>query len=217
MKFCKIITALFVMLSFCVSLGTTGEAADAAQIKTLHEKDKKYELNYFKISGIDSSAAKRINERVKAEADNFVQSVKAENKGNGNQTTAVMNYEIMLNDGWLSAVLYEYTYTKGAAHGMTYAKTFSFNLATGKELAYKDVADKSVPEINKLLDDSYKRGEIGLFPDFSGINEIPSDFYVDASGSAHLVFQLYEIAPYAAGIIDLDLKTGTGKILEQHR
>ena len=37
---------------------------------------------------------------------------------------------------------------------------------------------------------------------------MPENYYLDPDGSIHFLFQPYEIAPYAVGIIDLSMQNG---------
>lgn len=108
--------------------------------------------------------------------------------------------------GLLSLMVQTYTYT-GGAHGGTRVDTY--NVVNDK--------DASLLTLEKLLGSNYKelanaavKQAITAEPDrffssetlqFEGIGDSQS-FFMD-KGQAVLVFQQYEIAPYAAGIIEI--------------
>ena len=100
----------------------------------------------------------------------------------------------------ISFVMKFSTYT-GGAHGNVGIKTFNYDLKTGKELSLKDVSNISIKEINKEI---FKQAP-GLYQDFKGITEYPSNFYQDKYGKIVIIFAPYEIAPYAVGIIEIKI------------
>ena len=56
----------------------------------------------------------------------------------------------------------------------------------------------------KLREQSAQEG-IYLFEDALPLKKLPEYFYWDKNLHVHFIFQHYEIAPYAAGIIDVDI------------
>lgn len=108
-----------------------------------------------------------------------------------------------LNSGLLSLTVDYYQYT-GGAHGITERRPYNIDLATGKDLALKDLFTEGYDyagvinqEIKKQISaepDMYFDGDMG----FKGIGE-NQNYYLQ-SGNLVVYFQQYEIAPYAAGI-----------------
>ena len=49
-----------------------------------------------------------------------------------------------------------------------------------------------------------KENNLMLYDDFKGLEKLPENFYFDENFHLHVIFQQYEVAPYAVGIIDLD-------------
>ena len=49
-----------------------------------------------------------------------------------------------------------------------------------------------------------KREGIALFPDVKSLEKVPEDFYFDENLHVWFIFQQYDVAPYAAGIIEVD-------------
>ena len=129
------------------------------------------------------------------------------------------NYQVQYNrNGLLSVVLTDYQYA-GGAHGSTVQSSYTFDLATGKELALTDLMNSSggyTAYINKQIRSEIDRrvaaGNLYEFDPgkFTDIGANP-DYYLSDSGVV-LYFQQYEYFPYAAGIQEFtipydDLKT----------
>lgn len=114
-------------------------------------------------------------------------------------------------DGMFSVVLYLSTMYKGAAHPSTYARALTFdkdgNLVTWKEMLALDRASgKNALTLTNLRREAELQAGDKLYTDENLRDEIkafPREFFVDDAGSVHALFQQYEIAPYAAGFIDV--------------
>jgi predicted secreted protein len=108
-----------------------------------------------------------------------------------------------LNSRILSLTVDYYQYT-GGAHGITERRPYNIDLGTGQDLALKDLFTSNFDyrsvinkEISRQIDsnkDMYFEGDMG----FQGISE-DQDYYLQDDALV-VVFQQYEIAPYAAGI-----------------
>ncbi len=103
---------------------------------------------------------------------------------------------------------YHYQYT-GGAHGLTYKFSYNIDKETGqqlelndflarKDLTLKDVNDKIKEDIKANPGDYYS----GL--DFSGIRK-DQDYYLRDSVLV-IYFQQYEVAPYAFGFPEIEIK-----------
>jgi len=133
--------------------------------------------------------------------------------GEGEGESCDIGFETKLNNGrYLSLLSYTYTFVKGAAHPQ-YTKTgFTFDAVTGEKLPWKKVirdTDKEafkLEAINKkiLASPAAKKGY--LYQDFKGLKKLPENYYLDWKGVIHFVFQPYEIAPYATGLIDINME-----------
>ena len=116
-----------------------------------------------------------------------------------------------------SYIVYDYIYT-GGAHGLTGVTGFSFDVATGQQLSISDFGDEAtIAETAKtFIIDTINNSEASakdmLFQDdgvISGYEETIKEvfdgdtypeYYLDYRGIV-FVFQQYDIASYAAGII----------------
>ena len=110
-------------------------------------------------------------------------------------------------------VTYHYSnYYKGGAHPTTYKHALNLNTSSGNRMGLDYLTDVgsgnpqfSLENVSKKLREYAERKVIYLFPDALPLKKLPENFYWDKNLHVHLIFQHYEVAPYAAGIIDLDM------------
>nr|WP_081755997.1 DUF3298 and DUF4163 domain-containing protein [Paucisalibacillus sp. EB02] len=110
-------------------------------------------------------------------------------------------YEIKNNQrDVLSISLTNYTYHDKAAHGMTYIKSLTFDLESGKKCELKELfkPDSNYVEIlSANIQQQIAQRDIQLIEDFTEISP-NQDFYI-ADKTLVIYFQLYEITPYVYG------------------
>ncbi|RBW69703.1 DUF3298 and DUF4163 domain-containing protein [Bacillus taeanensis] len=110
-------------------------------------------------------------------------------------------YEIKSNErGVLSLLQSNYAYTPPMAHGMTYAKSLTFSVLTGKNYHLSKLFKPNssyVKVISDLIRAQIKERNIPLLGEFKGIKP-NQDFYI-ADKALVIYFQLYEITPYYVG------------------
>lgn len=140
----------------------------------------------------------------------------------------------LLKDG-LSPILFEYkeTYSiiptikpyvtvetnryqyDGGAHGINELSYINWDIDTNKELFLKDLFKSNVnyiPLVNKLITEEINRrtalGEY-FFSGSDGFQTIQETqpFYINQAGDLIIVFNVYEIAPYASGPIYIRLSS----------
>ncbi len=120
---------------------------------------------------------------------------------------AYSKYDITYNkNNYLSIPLLTYQFT-GGAHGMSYLKSFNYDLYNQKELTLKECFKEDV-DYKKIVND-FIESEIPKSPEYyfdgnDGITGFKSisdnqDFYISEDGIV-IYFQLYEISPYYVGI-----------------
>ena len=103
--------------------------------------------------------------------------------------------------------LFTYMYFAGAAHGMYAHNYITYDTELGKIVTLDDILiDPELirPHILKSINLKYDYTEEDLFLPEDGIIKIPSVFYFE-EGFLHLVYQVYEIASFAQGDIDVPL------------
>ena len=105
-----------------------------------------------------------------------------------------------------------YMFYKGAAHPLSWRGGVTFDLKTGADVKWQDLikdGDKeafTLSAINDKIFNSKEKWRGWLFRDFQGLKKLPKTYYLDTKGYIHFIFGQYEIAPYAAGIIDLNME-----------
>ncbi|MGM9580267.1 MAG: DUF3298 domain-containing protein [Anaerovibrio sp.] len=131
----------------------------------------------------------------------------------GNSYTVTCN-----DDSVLSIILVKYINVEHAAHPMRYVNGLSFNPRTGEKIITVDLKEFSAekyrkniytPELltEKLAQKAAKNENLVIFDDILPLASLPEQFYFDADRHVHFLFQPYEIAPYACGVIDVDMDT----------
>lgn len=172
--------------------------------ETLDKSNKNAEvkIHYPQISGLTDEAQQAINTVFKQKTDTFVtESEQLASKRDGSierKYEFIQNFIVSFNrEGVLSIIVDQSSYI-GGAHGSTIREGLTFSLNTGKQLGLGDLL-KAAPNYKQNLDKMLKeRTKKESFADVSpGLNAKP-DFYVLEGGIA-ILYQQYEIAPYAAG------------------
>ena len=166
----------------------------------------------------DKAVEQRINGKIRDEILRFIKEIHYAAQYNNYEVVDVRtNYEIMCNGAGntviLSVVLTESNYYKGGAHPATYIRPLNFNLSSGEQMGLNylvEVGDgfqdgQLLERLNQKLAEKVERKDIFLFQDALPIKKLPEDFYWDENLHVHFIFQHYAIAPYAAGIIDVDI------------
>jgi hypothetical protein len=106
----------------------------------------------------------------------------------------------------------EYQYS-GGAHGISFQKYLNLSTADNKVLALKDLFKEGTDyktlinnEIKEQIKNRQIKGEY-FFPGSQGFTSIKDDqeYYINHLGNIVIIFNIYEIAPYAAGIIEFSI------------
>ena len=103
--------------------------------------------------------------------------------------------------------LFSYMYYAGGAHGMYVHNYITYDTELDKIVTLEDVLiDPELirPHILKSINLKYDYTEEDLFLPDDGVLKIPSVWYFE-EGFLHLVYQVYEIASFAQGEIDVPL------------
>ena len=103
--------------------------------------------------------------------------------------------------------LFTYMYFAGAAHGMYVHNYITYDTELDKIVTLEDILiDPELirPHILKSINLKYDYTEEDLFLPDDGVVKIPSVWYFE-EGFLHLVYQVYEIASFAQGDIDVPL------------
>lgn len=218
MKLRKIIAVMALAAMSVVPM--TAFAAKTAKVDNLNpvktvtvtDKQKGLDLTFFQVKDLKNVAARHaINRAIIDAASDLVMEHKTElEKGECDmKITSQIRY-----NGYdvLSATFTSEGMVKGAAHGFKSMKSINYNYATGEEITAEDLnklfkAAKMEPaytvaNINKLLKAEEKAGKITLL---NGVKTLPPFYLSGKSLDITAFFQPYEVAPYANGIVTLDV------------
>ncbi|NLW25592.1 MAG: DUF3298 and DUF4163 domain-containing protein [Clostridia bacterium] len=116
------------------------------------------------------------------------------------QTTVTGTYELKNNQrGILSLSIINYAFS-GGAHGMTYIKSLTFNVRTGRVYKLADLFIRGsdyVERLSEIVKRQIEERDIPVINEFESIDP-KQDFYISDKALV-LYFQLYELTPYAYG------------------
>lgn len=187
--------------------------------KNVRYKDEYTEVN-LKIPVIEgiknAEVMNQLNQRLeqkaldfKKETERMSREVVEESKKQGwplRTGSVYTEYEARINENRtmsISVIYYQYT---GGAHGMTNKETINLDLVNEKELLLKDLFAGSADYLQALTDELVKQmnnDQESLFPSTLSTFKASDDlkFYL-TDESIVFYFDPYEIAPYAAGIVE---------------
>ena len=115
-------------------------------------------------------------------------------------------YAVARTDLYLSVDFFTYFYG-GGAHGYGGNVSDVFSLQTGKKLEFDDIVQVSSAYgiINALAEEYLRANDIDIFEEPFDIRETPASSFRMTQEGPVLIFNPYEIAPYAAGIIEIPI------------
>ncbi|MEF3306493.1 stalk domain-containing protein [Paenibacillus sp. GYB003] len=115
-------------------------------------------------------------------------------------------YTVTYNEKGLLSLYVDYHLYTGGAHGITFRKPYTFDLATGRTLSLKEAtggAADYVPIINDVIRTHLRETDLALLTPFETI-EPDRPFFLKHNGVV-VYFDLYEYAPYAAGMPEFEI------------
>ena len=165
----------------------------------------------------DAEIENKINRKIQEEVSSFIKgNLYAAQYYNQKVLDARMNYEVTCNEAGntviLSIVFTKSRYIEGAAHPATWKHALNINTSSGNRMGFDYLTDIgsgntqfSLENVSKKLREHAERNKLTLFDDALPLKKLPENFYWDKNLHVHLIFQQYEVAPYAMGIIDVDM------------
>ena len=167
-------------------------------------------------------AFSQINEKLESAAEEFKNEHKDEIRENQMLDSSMREWKYSydstdlfvtnIDDKYFSVRNFTYTDLMGA-HPSYYIEGFNFDIETGKELKLIDMINDKEELRNYLFDWCEKnKEEGGLFDEYKetinnyldNMEEYTLEYYVE-DGKMNLVFQTYDIAPYAVGAIHIEV------------
>ena len=185
---------------FCLmSLASYAFAAEA----TIENRETIYNFkaNYPIITLEDKQASMEINRFINKQMQAYRKVYNTHS-----YTSGIVDYEVKYeDDNFLSIVFTYWWYYQNAAHGMYNSSGIVFDKHTGKLVNLKHF----VPELNvrnlkrkvhdkKLTIYNTNHQPITLEAPFE-LDRVSHSYYIDSDKNVYLIYQPYELAPYAAG------------------
>ena len=205
---------IFLTLAFVMMLMSS---ASAATIEANHFNGDE-RLIYPVVNTGDAAIDQKINRKIQEKLMGFIKGVHYDAQYHDRKVLdARTSYEVCSNQAGntviLSIVMTESKYLEGAAHPATWKHALNFNTSSGElmGLDYLTEVGEGLREgyllerLEQKLREKCERENLFLFDDALPLKQLPETFYWDENLHVHFIFQQYEIAPYAAGIIDVDI------------
>lgn len=170
------------------------------RIETMAHRAPNVEIYFPQVTGLANRDAQvRINQTIAEQTRELVRrQLAVQIQGN---TEMQGYYEIKSNErGVLSLIQVNYAYTPPMAHGMTFAGSLTFSVATGRSYGLGDLFKPGSPYVARIsanIREQIRQRDFPTLGEFTAIR--PDQDYYIADKALVVYFQLYEIAPYAAG------------------
>ena len=203
----KVVLCSFIfLLFFSVTASCTTTFLDIDSKKIMKVQDNiNIELDLPIVNSIDKGV-NGIFDTINSDINGFVNRITSDAKKDLFHPSYIIksSFEVPYNNNdLLSLVVSNYEFL-GGAHGMSTLIPYNYDLKTGSRLILKDLFVEGFDY--KTVCDNYIRSEIEKNKDmyfdhgdyFKGVKE-NQDFYISKDGVT-IFFQLYDIAPYAAGL-----------------
>ena len=205
------------------TLDEAGVKKEVIDISDIEDGRVYQEIKYAKLSVVNNDRVQKfldiVNDNLKKNAESFKKD-NAEYVRVDAKESSLDNYKYdydstdvvvtAINDKYISLRIFTYVNMMGA-HPSYYIEGHIFDLNEGKELKINDLV-KDKETLRNYLNDwcAKNRESAGLFEEYKSV----IDEYVDGTydlqcymekGETYVVFQTYDIAPYAAGAIHVKL------------
>jgi len=160
-----------------------------------------FQVNYPYITLENKEAANEINRFINKKIQAYRKVY-----NNHNYTLGILDYELKYeDDNFLFIVFTYWWYYQNAAHGMYNTSGIVFDKHTGKLVNLKHfVPELNVRNLKRMVQDgkltiyNTNNKPITLAEPFA-LDRVSHSYYIDSEKSVYLIYQPYELAPYAAG------------------
>lgn len=212
----RIFANLAVMMLLLISVAGAQEQTQGYTVQENQIETEFVEGKYPTVDADNILIKSRINSQIEKIVNKYIDYTDKQNK-DGYAVTGFVSYDIRANNAnFFSLTIDCSSMPKGAAHPNTYTYGLTFdnegnlisfnqfvkeNQALGKSEDLYTVSNLTKEVLAQVGDRLYNSDVIPL-----NITAFPEEFYIDDDGNLHVLFQRYEIAPYAAGLIDVILK-----------
>lgn len=207
----RIFVSAMMMLLLLVGVAGAQEASQGYQIKENQIKSEYVEGKYPTIDTDNILIKSKINSQIEKLVNKYIDYTNQQNT-DGYEVTGFVSYDIRANNqNFFSLTIDCSSMLKGAVHPNTYTYGLTFddkgNVINFSQIVKEDkMSGKNLYTVNNLTkevlaqfgDKIYDTNIIPL-----NITAFPKEFYIDDDGNLHVLFQQYEITPYAVGLVDV--------------
>lgn len=187
----------FILLALLTFAGTC--LANAVVISKTILRGDYVDVKYPVLSNLED---KKMQKAINLSMEKTIKELIKKERDSDGRKTITGNYKVTYNEmDTLSIKMTMITMPKKGAYPTSIVKGFNYDLQTGDLLQYGFMQNVSLDDVNKALGQYLKVNNI-VIAEFSGIDFVPSDFYIDEKGELVSVIQEQTIAPHAVGIIE---------------
>ena len=174
--------------------------AEQAELKN-NEEVYSLKLNYPIVTMADEEVSNEINRFIAKKMYAYKKVYEKRNYLYGN-----VDYKVMYEDDDYLSMVFEFAwYYKNAAHGMYNKSGIVFDKHTGKLVNLKQfVPELSVKNLSKKIYDGELQIYNAIFEPITlmdpwMLDRVSHSYYIDEDKTVYLIYQPYELAPYAMG------------------
>jgi hypothetical protein len=206
-------TLIAFLTVLCVGFSLMAWAAPKLSVENMEIKQGEFLIVYPHVKLQNKLVVNdKINTFLARNAQSELNAYEAERATGVKKTMEEKYSQSYYGDHYLGFVNSGYMFYKGAAHPLSWKSGIVFDLKTGNSVKWQQLVrqeDQSaftLEAINAKIFASKAPWRQWLYRDFQGLKELPKTYYLDKDGYIHFIFGQYEIAPYAAGILDLNME-----------
>jgi hypothetical protein len=177
---------------------------EGVRVELVDSKYGRTDVSLVKVRGLQNQVAQKyINATFQQEAANFARQFQEAH------FTSFVKSKVMYNqNNILSAFLQENFYPERAAHSTTFAKAFTFDLATGDLYGFNQLFKEGSDYKGRVNEIARKNiaGRNDMIANFGGIDE-QQEFYLKDTAIV-IYYQLYRYTPFSSGFLEIEIPYG---------
>lgn len=191
--------------TFCLCVLLPSQAWALVQGREI--KSTNLNINYPYVTIDNVAAQTKINDDIQGMVSNI-----KEQFDSGKVFKASMHYQLKFEDDkYVSLTITSGWYNAGAAHGMYYMHGIVYDKDTGERIPFTNfVPLYDAATLNRMGADfvvkaynSHKEA-VPYYKLMSKPRRVPADYYLAGDGVVDLLFQPYELASYADGVVRIE-------------
>lgn len=219
---CSLILAVILctaaLLSGCDTAVTTGSISKNLKIEIVNNQEdtENYVLDFQtpQIHGIENEDT--LNQTIQEDIDGYIEEVKncsldasADNALNAKCSLYIRTLQYVNKSGGYASLLLDCSNYTGGAHGMNWYQAYNINLKDGTLLTADQLFEdpqKGTAQLRQIVLDKIAEAPEDYFPSANEyVDGLETFQFFLTEGKLTLWFNPYELAPYAAGLITIQV------------